>query len=90
MTAVDDPVLAFLNPPLAAVLGFAAGTLLVYVVVVPLGCWRDRRQQLRQLEDQMWRENLSDWQREALERADRQRAETRREARRRLGSPEEE
>jgi hypothetical protein len=101
VTAVDDPVLAFLNSPLGAALGFAAGMLLVYVVVVPLRWWRDRRQQqpwrreetlrrqLRELEDQIWHESLPDWQREALERADWQRVEIRREARRRLGLPEE-
>jgi hypothetical protein len=102
MTAVDDPVLAFLNSPLGAALGFAAGTLLVYIVAIPLGWWWDRqrqqrwrredtlRQQLRELEDQLWRESLPDWHREAIEAADRKRAEIRREARRRLGLPEDE
>jgi hypothetical protein len=102
VTAVDNPVLAFLNSPLGAALGFAAGTLLVYLVAIPLFWWWDcRRQQcwrreetlrwqLRELEDQIWRESLPDWQREAMERADQKRAEIKREARRRLGLPEEE
>jgi hypothetical protein len=49
-----------------------------------------RRCQLRELEDQIWRESLPDWRREAIEAADRKRAEIKREARRRLGLPEEE
>jgi hypothetical protein len=61
-------------------------------------CWlnrRDRRrrevqQQLWDLEQQIWRESLPDKQREALEEADRKQVEIRREARRRLGLPEEE
>ena len=99
---MDDPVLAFLNSPLGAALGFAAGTLLVYLVAIPLFWWRDRRhqqrwrreetlqRQLRELEDEIWRESLPDWQREAMEEADRKRAEVKWEARRRLGLPEEE
>ena len=55
---------------------------------------QDRRQalqqQLRDLEQQIWRESLPDWQREALEEADRKQVEIHREARRRLGLPEEE
>jgi hypothetical protein len=98
---MDDSVRAFLNSPLGAALGFAAGSLLVYLVAVPLCWWRDRRQQqrwrredtlrrqLRELEDQIWRDSLPDWQREAIEEADRKRAEIRREARRRLGLTDE-
>jgi hypothetical protein len=33
----------FWNSPLGMALGFAAGSLLVYVVVLPLLWWRDRR-----------------------------------------------
>jgi uncharacterized membrane protein len=48
------------------------------------------QQQQRDLEQQIWRESLPDWQREAIEAADRQQVEIQREARRRLGLPEEE
>ena len=48
------------------------------------------RRQLRDLEDQIRHESLPDWQREAIEAARRREAEVRREARRRLGLPEEE
>ena len=56
---------------------------------------RDRRQrevqqQIVDLERQIRRESLPDWQREALEEADRKQAEIHREARRRLGLSEEE
>jgi hypothetical protein len=56
---------------------------------------RDRRQremqaQIWDLERQIWRESLPDRQREALEEADRKQVEIRREARRRLGLPEDE
>jgi hypothetical protein len=34
---MEDSMRAFLNSPLGAALGFAAGTLLVYGVIVPLG-----------------------------------------------------
>ena len=47
-------------------------------------------QQLRDLEQQIWRESLPDWQRGALEEADRKQVEIHREARLRLGLPEEE
>jgi hypothetical protein len=55
---------------------------------------RDRRrrevqQQIWDLERQIWRESLPDSQREALEEADRKQVEIAREARRRLGLPEE-
>lgn len=55
---------------------------------------RDRRRlavhaQLREMEHQIWRESLPDEQREALEAADRKQVEIAREARRRLGLPEE-
>jgi hypothetical protein len=75
----------------------------VPVVVIGLILWlvirwlnrRDRRQrevqeQLWEMERQIWRESLPDWQREALEEADRKQVEIAREARRRLGLPEEE
>ena len=48
------------------------------------------RRQLWDLEDQIWREGLPDGPREAIEAGRRQQAEIRREARRRLGLPEEE
>jgi hypothetical protein len=55
---------------------------------------RQRQQALQrqqwELEEQIWRENLPDWQREAIEAAAHKRVEIRREARRRLGLPEEE
>jgi hypothetical protein len=47
------------------------------------------RLQLRELEDQMWRDSLPDWQRQAIEATDRKRPDIKREARRRLGLPEE-
>jgi hypothetical protein len=47
------------------------------------------RHQRWELEQQIWRESLPDWQREAIEGVDRKRAEMRQEARRRLGLPEE-
>jgi hypothetical protein len=50
--------------------------------------WHRKDRQLQALEDQLWRERLPDWEREAVERADRQRAEIRREAHRRLGMAE--
>jgi hypothetical protein len=71
-------------------------------VAIPVLLWLNRRErrrwrredmvrcQLRELEDQIWRESLPDWRREAIEAADRKRAEIKREARRRLGLPEEE
>jgi hypothetical protein len=56
---------------------------------------RDRRQrevqaQIWDLERQIRRESLPDWQREAIEEADRKQVEIHREARRQLGLPEEE
>ena len=42
------------------------------------------------MEQQIWRESLPDWQREALDEVDRQQVEIRHEARRRLGLSEEE
>jgi hypothetical protein len=48
------------------------------------------QRQLQELEDQIWRESLPDWQREAMAEAARQRAMIHQEARRRLGLPEEE
>jgi hypothetical protein len=109
VTAVDDQVFAFFNTPLGAAVGFAIGTLVAYLVLMPLTWWldcRDRRrwqreealrqqqvalrQQLRDLEDQIRHESLPDWMREAIEAGRRQRAEIRREARRRMGLPEEE
>jgi hypothetical protein len=46
------------------------------------------RQQLWEVEDQIWRESLPDWQREAIDAADRERMAIKQEARRRLGLPE--
>jgi hypothetical protein len=40
------------------------------------------------VEDQIWRESLPDWQREAIDAADRERMAIKQEARRRLGLPE--
>ena len=48
------------------------------------------RQPLWEMEQQIWRESLPAWPREAIEKADRTRTEITREARRRLGLPEEE
>jgi len=36
VTAVDDPVLAFFNSPLGAAVGFAIGTLVASLVLMPL------------------------------------------------------
>jgi hypothetical protein len=56
---------------------------------------RDRRRwemrdQLRDMELAIWEESLPDWQREVIQEQRQQQAEIRREARRRLGLPEEE
>jgi hypothetical protein len=55
---------------------------------------RDQRlwvvqQQVRELEQQIWERALPDWQREAILESRQRQAEIRREARRRLGWPEE-
>jgi hypothetical protein len=91
----------FRPTPLGGVLSILAGTV-VGVGPFLLPYWgltrrdarrwqreAERSQQLRDLEDQIWRESLPDWQREAIERADRTRAAIRHEARR-LGLPEDE
>jgi hypothetical protein len=94
-----------LSPPTtAAYIAVACMMVLVSAVVFGL-IWylkhidrRDRqrwqrevelRHQLWELEQQIWRESLLDWQREAIEEVDRKRAEMKQEARRRLGLPEE-
>jgi hypothetical protein len=51
---------------------------------------RALQHQLWAMEDQIRRESLPDWQREAIEEVDRQRVAIKQEARRRLGLPEEE
>lgn len=51
--------------------------------------WELQRQ-FWQMEDHIRLESLPDWQRKAIEEADRKRAAMKREARRRLGLPEEE
>ena len=90
------------NSPLAIVLGVLVGTLVGLAPILVLQLWsqrRDRRRwqraetlrrQLWELEDQIWLDSLPEWEREAIERGRQQRAEIKREARRRLGLPEEE
>ena len=89
-----------MSDTLYPLLGLALGLLVALVPVGILVWWQQRdmrrwrrenelRQQLWELEDQIWRESLPDWQREAFDRADRQRVAIQREARRRLGLPEE-
>jgi hypothetical protein len=74
------------------------GALGAYLAFFGVLLWRQRRerrqtevaQQLREMEQAIWEESLPDDQREALQVARAQRADIRREARRRLGLPEEE
>jgi hypothetical protein len=85
-----------LQSPLGMILGFLAGAVTSGLVFG----WRQRRErrggereaELRQplweVEDQIWRDSLPDWQREAIDAADRQRVAIQQEARRRLGLPE--
>jgi hypothetical protein len=79
----------------------ARGLAIVLVFLVPILAiiwWlnrRDRRrwelqEQLREMEQQIWLETLPDWQREAILESRQQQADIAREARRRLGLPEEE
>jgi len=83
-----------LNSPLGAIVGVLAGTLPVWLVI----WWLNRRarrrwevqQQQRDLEQQIWEESLPDWQREAIQAQRQRQVEITREARRRLGLPEEE
>ena len=86
-----------LNSPLGTILVVLTASVAIWLV---FGGWPwrerrrwtredERRQQLWEVEQQIWRESLPDWQREALEKADRTRTEITREARRRLGLPEE-
>jgi hypothetical protein len=86
-----------LHSPLGMTLGCLAGSVATWLV---LAWWlhRDRRrwrreaelrQQLWEVEDQLWRDSLPDWQREAMARGRQQRVAIQREARRRLGLPEE-
>jgi hypothetical protein len=85
---------------LNSLLGLALGLLVGLAPVVVFGWWQCRerrrwkredelRQQLWEMEDQIWRDSLPDWQREAMARGRQQRVEIKREARRRLGLPEE-
>jgi hypothetical protein len=79
------------NSPLAIVLGVLVGTLVGLAPIIVLQRWWQRRDRhLRELEDQIWLDSLPDEDREAIERGRQQRVEIRREARRRLGLPEEE
>jgi hypothetical protein len=90
-------VIDVLNSPLGTILVFLAASVAIWLVF-GWWQWRERRrwkredelrQQLWEVEQQIWRESLPDWQREAIEKADRTRTEIKREARRRLGLPEE-
>jgi hypothetical protein len=102
---MSDEWQVFLNSPLGAVVGFAAGSLVVYAVVIPLW-WLDHRErqrwqqqeaecqrqwafqrQLWELEDQIREERLSEEEREWRRRYPEERAEIKREARRRLFPP---
>jgi hypothetical protein len=106
---MSDEWQVFLNSPLGAVVGFAAGSLVVYAVVIPLWWWLDRRErrrwqqqeaerqrqwalqrQLCELEDQIREERLPQADREWRQRYREAQAEVTREARRRLGLPDEE
>jgi hypothetical protein len=106
---MSDEWRVFLNSPLGAVVGFAAGSLVVYAVVILLWWWlnrRDRRRwqqqeaerqrqwalqrQVCELEDQIREERLSEEEREWRRRYREEQADVKREARRRLGLPEEE
>ena len=86
------------NSPLAIVLGVLVVPLVGLAPILVLQRWwqrRDRRRweldrQLRELEDQIWLDSLPDEDRQAIKRGRQQRREIRREARRRLGLPEEE
>jgi hypothetical protein len=90
-----------LPSPLSVAFGLALGGLVALVAASVVFAWQQRRlarrwaredqlrQQLWAMEDQIWRESLPDSQREAFDRADRQRVAIQREARRRLGLPEE-
>ena len=86
---------------LNSLLGMALGLLVGLAPVVVFGWWQRRdhrrwereqqmRQQLWEVEQQIWRESLPAWQREAMEAADWTRGEIKQEARRRMGLPEEE
>src|SRR5687767_9042526 len=87
-----------LNSPLGMILGFLVGAVTIGLVF-GWGQRRERRrwereaelrQQLWEVEDQIWRDSLPDWQREAIDAADSQRVAIKQEARRRLGLPEQE
>jgi hypothetical protein len=87
-----------LNHPLVGVLAVLISTAVGVAPFLLLQAWESRRlrrrwelqDQLREIEDQIWLDSLPEWQREAMERGRQQRAEIKREARRRLGLPEEE
>jgi len=95
----------FLNSSMGVALVCATAMVLVWVLVWRMNrrWWRQWNQeeaarereralqrQLWELEDQIRRESLPDWQRQAIEEADRKRAAITQEARKRLGLPEEE
>jgi hypothetical protein len=82
-------------------LQLAGGVAIVLGLLVPpmaVFWWlnrRDRRRwevhaQLREMEQAIWEESLPDWQREAIQKQRQQQVEIHREARRRLGLPDEE
>ena len=78
--------------PVVAIVG---GLWLILWLVIRGLNRRDRRrwalhEQLREMERQIWEESLPDWQREAILESRQQQADIAREARRRLGLPEEE
>jgi hypothetical protein len=93
-------VIDVLHSPLGVVAGFLVGVLVAGVIALPVLWWctyrerrrgqreAERRQQLWEVKDQLWRDSLPDWQREAIDAADRQRGAIQQEARRRLGLPE--
>jgi hypothetical protein len=93
---------AFAITPLDVALGMSIGLMVGFLAFLLLMWWDHcrtlwrwrredtRRRQLWDMEDQICLESLPDWQREAMARGRQQRAEVKREARRRLGLPTEE
>ncbi len=84
------------HSPLVLVLAVTLGAT-VGLLPALLFTWLDQRRERRrdavrqhlwELEDQIWLDSLPEWEREAIERGRQQRREIRREARRRLGLPE--
>jgi hypothetical protein len=84
----------FLNSPLGAALGLAVGVAPVWLVIWWLNRHDHRRwelrEQLREMEQVIYEETLPDEQRAWRQQYRAQQAEITREARRRLGLPEEE